>query len=54
MSEESMKKLLAIDKDEWVKETTNIDEFFKKFGSNLPKEIATEHTALKKRLEPNK
>jgi phosphoenolpyruvate carboxykinase (GTP) len=47
----TMEKLLHIDKEEWLKELEDQQEFFKIFGKDLPKEILFEHDALKKRLE---
>jgi len=50
LSKEKMERLLAVDKDEWQKEIKNIEEFFKKFGDDLPKEMTKELGDLKKRL----
>lgn len=50
LSKESLKELLRIDREEWKKEAENMDEFFKKFGNDLPEEIIREHKALKQRL----
>jgi phosphoenolpyruvate carboxykinase (GTP) len=48
---ENMTKLLAIHKNDWHEETVSIEEFFKTFGKDLPKELAKELTSLKKRLK---
>jgi phosphoenolpyruvate carboxykinase (GTP) len=46
----SMERLLAIDKDEWMRELDDHKEFFKISGAKVPKEILAEHMALRKRL----
>ena len=43
-------KLFAINKDEWTQETTEIEEFFNKFGSRMPQAMWNEYQALKGRL----
>lgn len=48
---ENMRKLLAISKNDWQQEAAGIDEFFKIFGKDLPKEMRAELKALKKRLK---
>ena len=45
-----MDTLLEVNKEAWLKEYDEISEFFKKFGDELPKEMAEEHQALKDRL----
>ncbi len=50
LSKDTVKKLLAIDKREWRKETKDIVQFLKKFGKHLPKEMLQEYHALAKRL----
>ncbi|MDD5382671.1 MAG: phosphoenolpyruvate carboxykinase (GTP) [Candidatus Margulisbacteria bacterium] len=47
---ENMKKLLAISKKDWKEEAAGVDEFFKTFGKDLPKEMWVELKALEKRL----
>lgn len=49
VTEETMKKLLSIDKDVWDEEVRGTEEFFKKFP-DLPKEVADEFEKLKKNL----
>jgi phosphoenolpyruvate carboxykinase (GTP) len=44
------KKLLHLDIKEWRKEVKNIEEFFRKFGRKLPKELKSELALFKKRL----
>ncbi|MFC1577067.1 phosphoenolpyruvate carboxykinase (GTP) [Candidatus Omnitrophota bacterium] len=50
ISKAALKKLLSIDRKEWKKDLEEQKEFFKRFGKGLPKEIADEYRALKKRL----
>jgi phosphoenolpyruvate carboxykinase (GTP) len=42
--------LFATNKDEWAKEITDIEEFFKKFGSRMPKKIWDKYHDLKRRF----
>ncbi len=42
ISEETIKKLLTIDKDSWTKEVESIKEFYSQFGEVLPKELKIE------------
>lgn len=48
---DTIKDLLSVDKDIWVKETEGIREFYKKFGTKLPKELAKELDNLEARLK---
>jgi len=50
IDKKSLNKLLEINKEEWVKEASDIEEFYKKFGDRLPKELSDELNALKNRL----
>lgn len=50
LSEETLKKLLNIDKQEWQKEIKDVSQFLKKFGKHLPKEMLQEYNSLAKRL----
>jgi len=47
---ENMNKLLAISKADWQEEADGVEEFFKTFGKDLPKEMSAELKSLKKRL----
>jgi phosphoenolpyruvate carboxykinase (GTP) len=47
---EKFDKLFAINKAEWEKETAEIEQFFKKFGSRMPQEMWDELNALKSKL----
>ena len=51
MPDSAMKKLLSVDKNAWMQETIEQEEFFKELGSGMPKEILEEHAALKRRLK---
>ncbi|MFH0801617.1 MAG: phosphoenolpyruvate carboxykinase (GTP) [bacterium] len=50
VSPKTMNNLLAIDRDEWKKETESCLEFFGQFGERLPVEMLEENRALKARL----
>lgn len=47
---DTIKDLLSVDKDLWKQEVAGIREFYGKFGSKLPKELAAQLDALEKRL----
>ena len=47
---DDLKKLFAIDKDGWLREAADIEEFFKKFGSRMPREMWSELDMMKKEL----
>ena len=51
ITENQMKDILSVDKEAWLKEAKEIKEFYKKFGSKLPKELAEEADKLEKKLE---
>ncbi len=46
----TMKKLLAVRKEDWKAELPGHQEFFAKFGDDLPKEITEQYRELEKRL----
>ena len=48
---ENMKKLFAINKKDWKQELASIQEFFGKFGRDLPPEMWREFQTLEKRLK---
>lgn len=48
---DTIKDLLTVDKDLWVKEAEGIKEFYKKFGDKLPKELTKELNDLEERLK---
>ncbi len=50
MSVDTVKGLLAIDKDNWKKEVEGIKEFYAKFGDKLPKELAKQADELESKL----
>lgn len=47
---DTIKDLLNVDIDLWKEEARGIEEFYAKFGDKLPKELANQLEALKKRL----
>ncbi len=51
ISEDNMKKLLSVNKDEWLDEVASIKEYYKKYGDKLPKELERQLTALENRLK---
>ena len=51
VSKETLKKLLNIDKNLWMKELNSIKEFYKIFGDNLSKDLKNELNKLQSRLE---
>ena len=51
VSEETLKELLTVDKDTWMKEAEGIEEFYKQFGDRLPKELSGELATLKANLK---
>ena len=50
MSVDTVKGLLAIDKENWKKEVEGIKEFYAKFGDKLPEELAKQAEELEKKL----
>ncbi|CCB86009.1 phosphoenolpyruvate carboxykinase [GTP] [Parachlamydia acanthamoebae UV-7] len=50
ISDETIKALLHVNKDEWKKEVTELADYFKLFGDRLPKGIHDELHALEQRL----
>ncbi len=51
VSESAMKDLLTVNKAGWTTEAEGIEDFYKKFGDRLPKELNDELNSLKKRLK---
>lgn len=51
LSEKQLNELLLVDKKIWKEEVKNIDEFYKKFGEDLPLELNSQLFNLKQRLE---
>lgn len=51
LSQETLSKLFAIDKKEWLEELRDIKGFFKKFKKDLPVEIWQEYEGLRERLK---
>lgn len=50
VDEETLKGLLNVDTETWKKEAEGINEFYKKFGDKLPKELNDELASLESRL----
>jgi len=50
-SVDTLKSILEVKKDQWVKESDGIEEFYKKFGNKLPKELDEQLTILKNNLK---
>ena len=51
VSEESLEKILDVDKGLWAQEAEGIAEFYKKFGDKLPKELEHQLEILKENLK---
>ena len=49
--QETVKELLAVDREEWYKEVDRREEFLANFGTKLPPELLHENEALRKRLQ---
>ena len=47
---DTLKSILTVDKEAWVKEAEEITEHYKMFGDRLPEELADQLSALKSRL----
>jgi phosphoenolpyruvate carboxykinase (GTP) len=54
LAEGAIKKLLAVNRKDWLEELKGIKEFFKTFGDDLPEELWQEYYALHKRLTGGK
>ena len=50
MDLETLKSILVVDKDTWLKEAAEIEEHYKKFGDRLPAELKAQLAALKANL----
>ncbi len=50
ISEEAMKELLTVNKEEWLEEVASIREYYKIYGDKLPKELERQLNALEERL----
>ena len=51
VSLDTLRSILEIDKDLWLKETEGIEEFYAKFGDKLPQELRRQLEDLKARLD---
>ena len=50
MTDEQVRQALAVDPEEWTAEIPQIQEWFEKFGEQLPAVLWTELDGLKARL----
>lgn len=50
ISSKDLEKSLSVNSNEWKKEIENIEEYYKKFGDKLPKELQKEINALRSRF----
>lgn len=50
ISDDTMKELLKVERDEWLKEVESIKEYYKIYGDRLPKELERQLEALERRL----
>ncbi|HOQ06322.1 MAG TPA: phosphoenolpyruvate carboxykinase (GTP) [Clostridiales bacterium] len=51
ISEETMKELLKVNRDEWLREVESIREHYASYGPKMPKELYDQLDALEKRLK---
>ena len=51
VSAEDMKELLAVNKEEWLKEAAAVREYYVKFGKKLPEQLYQELDALEQSLK---
>lgn len=47
----TLRKLFAVDRDDWKQEHRQVTAFLEQFGNRLPKELWEQHRALQQRLE---
>ena len=50
ISNENLERLIGVDRAGWLRESDDIEEFFKKFGSRMPPEMWDELRAMKEKL----
>ena len=48
---DTLKSILEVNNDQWSKEAEGIEEFYKKFGDKLPKELRDQLDTLKANLK---
>ena len=51
LDRETLKSILEVKNDQWAKEADGIEEFYKKFGDKLPKELREQLELLKKNVQ---
>ena len=50
MSENDLRTITSVDKEGWLNDIENINQFYSKFGTRLPSELQSELESLKNRL----
>lgn len=50
VSDETMDRILSVDKEEWMEEARDMETFFETFGGDLPTELTDQLEELRKRL----
>ncbi len=50
LTDEVLQELLTVDREAWLRETQDIEEFYKKFNNKLPHALRDELESLKRRL----
>lgn len=50
VSKEVLEQILSVDKDEWLKDTKGLEDYYQIFGERLPKDLMNELQQLKSRL----
>ncbi len=53
VSEADMEELLRVDRDEWLRETESIKDYYKTYGDRLPKEMHRQLEELEDRIKNN-
>jgi phosphoenolpyruvate carboxykinase (GTP) len=51
INEDTLRRLLFIDKEAWKKEVSDLEIYFSRFGEKLPQEIHEELKSLEDRLQ---
>ncbi|MDR1940724.1 MAG: phosphoenolpyruvate carboxykinase (GTP) [Endomicrobium sp.] len=51
ISKETVDKLLSVNKEDWKKEIALIEEFYSKFGDEIPKDLRAHLDSLKEKIE---
>ena len=51
ITKEALESILAVNKEEWLKEVESIKEHYKNYGPKLPQELNNQLAALEQRLK---